>query len=133
MAKEVIEEEFLTPFIHTSFLKITKMPMVHLDVGHLKGNIGELPEYRQVFPRCLIGMSPIEIRQQTTLGVPLILAISTVRLRQALTLMDEVFDVIHQMQDCLEEDRARFIEEEEDHPMGEYSGEVLDFNGNNNF
>ena len=37
------------------------------------------------------------------------------------------------MQDCLEEDRAQFIKEEEDCPVGEYSDKVLDFNGNNDF
>ena len=67
MAKEAIEEEFLTPFIHTFFLKIAKMPMVHLDAGHLEGNIREPPEYRQAFPRHLMGMLPIEIRQQMIL------------------------------------------------------------------
>ena len=46
--------------------------------------------------------------------------------------MDEVFNVIHQMQDRLEEDRAQFIEEE-DGAVGEYSGKALDFKGNNDF
>ena len=46
--------------------------------------------------------------------------------------MDEVFNVIHQMQDCLEEDRDQFIEEE-DGAVGEYSGKALDFKGNNDF
>ena len=48
-------------------------------------------------------------------------------------LMDEVFDAIHQMQDCLEEDRTRFNKEEEDGPIGEHSGKVLDFDSNNDF
>ena len=48
--------------------------------------------------------------------------------------MDEVFDAIRQMQDHLEGDRAQFVEEEEeDHPVGEYSGKILDFDGNNDF
>ena len=37
--------------------------------------------------------------------------------------MDEVFNAIHRMQDCLEED----------YPVGGYSGEVLNFEGNNDF
>ena len=47
--------------------------------------------------------------------------------------------MIHQMQDCLEEDQAELAvvqiikEEEEECPIGKYSGEILDFNSNNDF
>ena len=53
--------------------------------------------------------------------------------------MDEVFNTIHRMQDHLEQDQAEMLvaqvveEEEGEHPVGEYNGEVLDFDGNNNF
>ena len=48
-------------------------------------------------------------------------------------------NTIHQMQNCLEEDRAQMLvaqiieEEEEDCPVGEYNGEVLNFDGNQEF
>ena len=69
------------------------------------------------------------------------LAVSTVHLHQVLRLMDEVFNMIHQMQDCLEQDRTEMLmaqiikeeEEEEECPVGKYSGEIHDFDGNNKF